>query len=375
MLKQIIESNNQLPLLDKYLVPENMTKKNCVSIGTNTEQTLNKLASTQTEKSKDSGCNLPTNLFVNNVNADLINENKSNYQSSSSSYIVKSKIFESNNLNSLSHFPSSTSDVSMEVNSDLINENESNYQSPSLYNVKSKISETNIVDDINYLLKSYRSPSSTSDVPMEVNYKYNSTELERDNCPTNTILSINALLKDLEDSPEYEQQFSTLEDRLISLGLAIENHKSTENVSKSPEQIHISPNTVRSNKINEILMDKLKSERVAKSYELRKSMNELPQDLKKRLNQRFNDLFGNGHTYESDPLSEEEEHIIAHKRVVKMVVEFMTPYYKAHRINRHLFKNLAKLISKNLMDRAYDPGNFILVVRCNICLEKLNGIP
>lgn len=370
LLKQIIESKKELPTWDKYSGPENMLKKQTVSIGSNTEQTLNKL--TSTEKWTDSDNNLSTNLCVSNVNANLVNE--SNYQLSPSSYNVESNI-----LDNLYHCPSSTSDVPMEVNSDLVVENELNYQpSPSSYNVKSKISEPNIVDDINSLLKSaYRSPSSTSDVTMDVNYNYNSTEFEQkkskqDSCTTNNILSINALLRDLEDSPEYEQS-STLDDRLISLGLAIENQNSTENFSELPAQIYISPNIVRSNKVNEILMDKLKSERVAKSYELRRCMNELPQELQKRLNQKFNYLFGNGHTYESDPLSEEEEQIIAHKRIVKMVVEFMTPYYKAHRINRHLFKNLAKLISKNLMDRAYDPGNSFLILFF-ISLSYFNGI-
>ncbi|XP_001949885.1 uncharacterized protein LOC100169414 [Acyrthosiphon pisum] len=313
LLKHIIESNNQLPSCDKLFEAENITEKSVgIDVSVNTEQKCNKITSTQTEIWTDPDNNLPNNFPVNKMNTDLVN--KCNLPSSS-------------------------------------------------YNVKSKISESNnIFNNLNSLLKSSCSSNSSPDVHMEVNYKYDSSEFEniqrkgeQENSTPNDIVSINALLRDLQDSPEYEQQSSTLEERLIALGLAIENNKSTDNLTELTNPINISPSIIRPNKINEILTDKFKSKRVAKSYQLRNSMNELPQSLQIRLNQKFKDLFGNSHYYESDPLSEEEERIIAHKRIVKMVVEFMTPYYKAHRINRHLFKNLAKLISKNLMDRSYDP--------------------
>jgi len=315
LLKHIIESNNQIPSCDKLFEAENITEKSVgIDVSVNTEQKCNKITSTQTEIWTDHDNNLPNNFPVSKINTDLVN--KSNLPSSS-------------------------------------------------YNVKSKISESNnIFNNLNSLLKSSCSSNSSPDVHMEVNYKYESSEFEnvqrkdeQDNSTPNDILSINALLRDLQDSPEYEQQSSTLEESLIALGLAIENNKPTDNLTELTNPINISPSIIRPNKINEILKDKFKSKRVAKSYQLRNSMNELPQSLQIRLNQKFKDLFGNSHSYESDPLSEEEERIIAHKRIVKMVVEFMTPYYKAHRINRHLFKNLAKLISKNLMDRSYDPGN------------------
>jgi len=308
-LKHIIDSDNQSSLQNKYFGQEIMTKE---SIGVITEQKMNKSVSTQTETCTDLDNNLFSNMFVNNT--DLVN----------------------------------TSNVS-----------------PSFYDVKSKISESNIFDNLNSLLKSFNSSSSTSDTPMEVNYNYGTMEFQnskQNNCATNDILSINTLLKDLQDSPEFEQPCTKLNERHITHGLAIENHESIDNFPELPAQSYISPNIVRQNKINKIFKDKFKSNRIAKSYELQKSMNELPQKLKNKVNQRFDELFGNGHTYESDPLSMEEERIIAHKRIVKMVVEFMTPYYKANRISRYLFKSLAKLISKNLMDRAYDPGDFILVV-------------
>lgn len=314
MLKHFIESNTQIPLCEKLFEAENITKKSVsIDVGVNTEQKCNKIASAQTEIWTDSDNNLPNDFSVNKLNTDLVNN---------------------------SNLPSSS------------------------YNVNSEISESNIINNLNSLLKSSCSSNSSFDDHMEVSYKtYESSKLEniqekdeQEMSTSNDILSINTLLRDLQDSPEYEQS-SELERNLTALGLAIENHESTEDLTELPIPINISPNTVRPNKISEILTDKFKSKRVAKSYRLRKSMNELPQSLQIRLNQKFIDLFGKYHSYECDPLSEEEERIIAHKRIVKLVVEFMTPYYKEHRISRHLFKSLAKLISKNLMDRAYDPGN------------------
>ncbi|XP_025194570.1 uncharacterized protein LOC112594137 [Melanaphis sacchari] len=312
LLKLIIESNNQIPLCDNFFGAKNITNNSIgIDVSVNTEQKCNKITSTQTEVWTNPENNLTNNFPVIKVNTDLVNK------------------------------PNLT---------------------PSSYNVKSKISESNIFNNLNSLLKSSCSSNSSSDAYMEVNYKYESSEFEnvqkkseQENSASNDILSINALLRDLQDSPEYEQQSPKLEERLISLGLAIENNKSIENSTELTKPINISPSVIRPDKINEILIDKVKSKRVAKSYQLRSSMNELPQRLQIRLNQKFKDLFGYSHSYECDPLSEEEERIIAHKRIVKMVVEFMTPYYKANRINRQLFKNLAKLISKNLMDRSYDP--------------------
>lgn len=305
-LKHIIESNHQSSFCDKYFGSESLTTKSV----NNTEKKEKNVASVQTQTITDPYNNV---CMKNNNSSPAANVN----------------------------VPSSS------------------------YGMQPKISESNLFDNLNYLLKSSSCSSNSSpNASLEVNHMYDSTEsanlqsnTEPHNCETNKILSINSLLRDLQDSPEYEQQSSKLEERLMTLGLTIENHKSVKQFPESTTPIHISPNTVRQKKINEILKDKLKSERVAKTYELRKSMNEMPQVLLIRLNHTFCELFGNDHSYESDPLSEEEERIIAHKRIVKMVVEFMTPYYKAHRINRYLFKTLAKLISKNLMNQAYDPGN------------------
>lgn len=288
------------------------TKSNLVNVGINTELELNKSVSTQTENCPGLGSNLSTNMYVSNVNTDDVN---------------------------ISMSPSSS------------------------YDVKSKISESNVYNNLNLLLKS---PSHyyDDDVPMEINDNYNVIELsnvqknlEKSDFTTN---DFNSLLKDLQDSPEYEQHQPPikLDERLTALGLAIENYESTEANLESPISNFLDPNVVRQDKVKEILLDKFKSERIAKSYELRRSMNELPQEQQLRLNHIFKDLFGNDHTFESDPLSEEEERSIAHQRIVKMVVDFMTPYYTECRISRHMFKILAKFISKNIMNQAYDPGTY-----------------
>lgn len=288
------------------------TKSNLVNVGINTELELNKSVSTQTENCPGLGSNLSTNMYVSNINTDYVN---------------------------ISMSPSSS------------------------YDVKSKISESNVYNNLNLLLKS---PSHyyDDDVPMEINDNYNVIELsnvqknlEKSDFTTN---DFNSLLKDLQDSPEYEQHQPPikLDERLTALGLAIENYESTEANLESPISNFLDPNVVRQDKVKEILLDKFKSERIAKSYELRRSMNELPQEQQLRLNHIFKDLFGNDHTFESDPLSEEEERSIAHQRIVKMVVDFMTPYYTECRISRHMFKILAKFISKNIMNQAYDPGTY-----------------
>lgn len=324
LLENAIKSNDQLSLWANCNDVDNVTNQTA-SIGINNELKSYVVASTQTEAWINSDIDLFNNGSVNNDNTDLMD--KSNLLSSS-------------------------------------------------YNVKSEISDSSIFNNLSAMLNSSYCPSSfPADKPMELDYNYDSTvcsnlslKPEPKNCTVknekNDLNSINSLLKVLQDSPEYEQNSLTLEDRLTALGLANEDHTPVQSFSELPAPVYINPNVVRAHKINEVLMNKLKSERVAKTYELQKSMNELSDEVKTRLNQRFDYLFGPDHMYESDPLSEEEERIIAHKRIVKMVVELMTPYYKAHRINRHLFKNLAKLISKNLMDRTYDPGNLIPAFIC-----------
>lgn len=355
-LKHIIESNNESSLGDKFFGSENITKNSVCNI----EEKKRNLASVQIKKT-----DVDNHLYINNNNINPVGTLKVLTSSYDVQHINTEPKIE--NIASVQTENTTDADNNVVINNNNVNSGDVLNVSPNSYDMQSKISESNIYDNLNSLLKSSPCSSNSSpNVSMEVNYKYDFTEsaslhknTDLQNCETNKILSINSLLKDLQDSPEYEyeHQSSKIEERLITLGLATKNHESLKQFSESTTSINISPNTIRLKKINEILKDKLKSERVAKTYELRKSMNEMPQELQIRLNHKFCEIFGSSHSYESDPLSEEEERIIAHKRIVKMVVEFMTPYYKAHRINRHLFKSLAKLISKNLMDRAYDPGN------------------
>lgn len=308
LLKHTIESNVQA--LNTYNIKAENMSTNTTSIGINTVLKLNKDASTQTNTLMDPDNSTSINSCANNVNVVNVNKSKMPYSSCDMvSKISESNVFE--NLNSLLKSPSCISNAYEELSNEINNK--------CYYNVFSNLKNNSVNNN------------TTSD-------------------------SINALLKDLQDSPEHEklQPSSKSEECLITLELET---KPSESLSKSPESICLSPNTIRPNKIKEVLMNKFKSERVAKKYELQRSISTLPQELQTKLNQKFKDLFGEDHTSESDPLSIEEEHIIAHKRVVKMVVEFMTPYYKARRISRHMFKTLARLISKNLMDRSYDPGN------------------
>lgn len=404
LLRQIIESNSKLSLQDNCCNAKIKTEKcssfstDTSSISINTENNLNTITTTKTECVKDS----PRSLLINDFDADPVN--KFNITPSLSSYDVNIEISDTNvfdNLNSLLHsscHSSYCSDEPMEVN----NDNDSNEFTHLQDNSELDSNVTNDILGITALLrdlqdspeqqstklderlialelgvKDFKSADNFSKLPGPIYKNPNSlkpqklNELfkgkiksepigslevnsEQTNGTKNDISSINALLRDLQDSPE--QSSSKLDDRLIEFEQVIENYKPKDDFSELPTIIPVSPNTIRPEKIHEILNDKFRSERVAKKYELQRSINEMPWELQISLNQRFDDLFGNNHTYESDPLSDEEERIIAHKRIVKLVVGFMTPYYKAHRINRLLFKSLAKLISKNLMDRAYDPG-------------------
>ncbi|XP_050532635.1 uncharacterized protein LOC126900755 isoform X2 [Daktulosphaira vitifoliae] len=201
---------------------------------------------------------------------------------------------------------------------------------------------------------------------IELNFVNNTKYPIKDNT------GISSLLNDLQDSPELDQ-YITLEERLIAMGLEVDNIESTQQMPKLTSTVNTaSKYIVRPNKIRNILKNKLKRERVARSYELQRSINKLPIDLQKRLTQKFDELFGTGHTYDSDPLTEEEERTIAHKRIVKLVVDNMTPYYKARRINRHLFKTLAKFISKSLMEQTYGPD--FLSSNFHVCLIFLASL-
>lgn len=315
-LKFFIESNDLAYCTKIFNTKSENMKTNTVSVGINTELQLNKEVSTQTENLLDSDDSLPINSYANHVNVNNVNKSKLSFSSC---------------------------------------------------DVKTEISESCVFENLNSLLNSPSCSSSAyENLHLEINNKYNLNPLSnlQNNSEQNESdqMSIDALIRVLEDSPENEQlqPSSKLEEHSVTLGLATGIHSLSENFLELPKSNCLSPNIIRSIKIREILMDKFKSERVAKTYEFQKSINSLPQEQQTRLNHRFEDLFGEDHAYESDPLSIEEERIIAHKRVVKMVVEYMTPYYKAQRITRNLFKTLAKLISKNLTDRSYDPGNFLV---------------
>lgn len=297
LLQNIIESEDQI-LLWNNKCTKNVTKQS-VNVGINTEQVSNKIASTQTENLIVSDNNIPDNLFARN--APTVNGIKS-------------------------HLP---------VGSPVV---KSNGAEPEM-----------IFENLNSMLSSnYPLPVHS---PKEINTEKTNLQqsLEPNSCQTDDLLSINALLRDLQDSPELNS---------INAGLCSKNQNSMD-VSELPEPIFIDSNILRQEKIYDVYQNKLKSERIAKEYELLRSMKNLPQKLRTRLEKKFIDLFGRGHNYDNDPLSEEEQRFVAHKRIVKLVVQFMTPYYNEQRISRSMFKSLAKIISMTFMDRSYDPGNSI----------------
>ncbi|XP_027853795.2 probable cyclin-dependent serine/threonine-protein kinase DDB_G0292550 isoform X2 [Aphis gossypii] len=414
LLKQIIESNNQIPTCNEYFKAENITNKSMgIDVSVNTEEKFNKTTSTQTEKWTDPDNNLNNNFPVNKFSTDLVNKPNLSH----SSFNVTSEISESNIINNLKSSCSSNSlsDAHMEVqyiyessefenlqredeqeNStrneilstiallrDLQDSPESEYKqeysdfpepdlksksdsdssksdSKSESDSNSSKSDSNSESDSDSSKSDSKSESDSNSSKSDSNSESDSDSSKSDSkseSDSNSSKSDSNSESDSDSSKsdsnssksEYEQEYSKLEEHLI------ENNKSSKNSTELTKPINIDPCIVRSDKISEILSNKLKSKRVAKSYQLRKSMNKLPQRLQIRLNQKFKDLFGTSHSYEFDPLSEEEERIIVHKRIAKMVVEFMTPYYTARRIdNKNLFKRLARLISKNLMDRTYD---------------------
>lgn len=302
LLQNIIKSEDQILLWENKFT-KNVTKQS-INVGINTEQESNKTTSTQTENLIDSDNNIPDNLFA--TNAPTVNGIKS------------------------------ISPVSLPV--------------VQLNGIEPEM----IFENLNLNLNSMLSSNSPLHSPKEINIDFTENtnlqqSLEPNNCAKNDLISINALLRDLQDSPELYS---------IDAELGSKNQNSMD-VSELPEPIFIDSNTLRQEKIYDVYKNKLKCERIAKEYELLRSMNNLPQKLRTRLENKFIDLFGRGHNYDNDPLSEEEQRFVAHKRIVKLVVQFMTPYYNEQRISRSMFKSLAKIISLTFMDRSYDPGNSI----------------
>ncbi|XP_050428167.1 uncharacterized protein LOC126838091 [Adelges cooleyi] len=349
LLQQLIESENQLECLNKCIEDKSSTKQ-LVSVGVNTEIQSVTLQPLKIEGESHLNSSLISNKIINQYD----------------------DICDVTNLK--------TSPKSHNIDEDGLK-----------INSNPKRTEPEIFSDSNVVLEHLTNLSPLNEFSINANYKCDTSQLVDSKIKskqvndigssTKDILGVNSLLKDLQDSPVHNKHL-TLEEQLIALGLtAVDDTESVKNLPSSTTQVHTTSKLVmRSKRIKETLKNKLKCERVAKSYELQRSMVELPQELQTRLNYIFDDLFGTGHNYEPDPLTEEEEKIIAHKRIVKLVVDYMTPYYKARRINRNLFKTLAKFISQNLMDRTYGPDEEIIAKAVeefftgNKCIKTLEDV-
>jgi hypothetical protein len=121
----------------------------------------------------------------------------------------------------------------------------------------------------------------------------------------------------------------------------------------------IDPTTMRPRIVDAVLASPMNSDRVAEAYEFRRRLKELPEELRVRvdgkLDRFFRDTAGTQHAFE---LSEPEEQSVSFKRIVRLVVARMKPYYDAGRITKTMFKALAELVSKNFSFHTYDPSNF-----------------
>uniref|UniRef100_A0A1B6IJH8 Set2 Rpb1 interacting domain-containing protein n=1 Tax=Homalodisca liturata TaxID=320908 RepID=A0A1B6IJH8_9HEMI len=96
------------------------------------------------------------------------------------------------------------------------------------------------------------------------------------------------------------------------------------------------------------------AEEIAQSCNFTRSFLRLSTQQRKRVNIKIEKLFGN----ENNPLTEltEKNITICRKRIASVVVMELTPIYQAKKIaSRHLFKFLAKKITKSLMDNSYAP--------------------
>lgn len=238
--------------------------------------------------------------------------------------------------------------------------NESNSPVASSYTLTVDLpSKSNVLDGLNSFLRpSFRFPSSVTDArPVE-------EDVTRDPPGVSAIgdsSSFDAFSRYVQGTPERRDNESYKPEESLKpevCGVGPGETTTTEPTCLTP--VHgTSRDVIRMSKIDEILKSESKSARVAKALESRKRTGQLPRALQTRLGERYSDLFGDDHDRESDPLTEKEERIVSYRRVVNMVVGFMNPYYAARRINKRLFKDLAKTITNKLMRQSFDPGILI----------------
>lgn len=122
----------------------------------------------------------------------------------------------------------------------------------------------------------------------------------------------------------------------------------------------IDPNTMRPNIINVVVANTQDSKHVAETYEFRRKLREMPQESQTRVDGMLDRFFTNAAdgTQLAFKLSELEEQAVCHRRIARMVVGRMKPFYDAGRITKSMFKVLAELISKNFQYNTCSPSNF-----------------
>lgn len=345
-LRYFIESNNKLSLRDKNVQPENDENRSELSVNStksdsdelthfivNNFSTVNGIPSEETLLKYLQNCpNQEYQLPISDEQPDKLFSDHS---------------FVDNDVSTISW----VSDVLDELNLPVASSNI----------LTAALPESDIFDDLNSVLdSSFGFPGSASDVGSV------ETDVSRGSAECSTIYDspdFDMFLKYVQGYPEQGNEFFELEESLKHPGPEIKSHRPIESIPELTTLIYdANHNVIRMNKIDEILKSDLKSARIAMEYELQKRTSQLPQALQTRLDERYSDLFGDDHSYEPDPLTEEEQQIVCHRRVVKMVLSFMNPYYVARRISKRVFKDLARIISKKLVNQSFDPGNSILVL-------------
>lgn len=98
---------------------------------------------------------------------------------------------------------------------------------------------------------------------------------------------------------------------------------------------------------------------VAYWYHLECELEELSPAKRRKLDEKFTQLFGKDHAIDYYFLSDEQKSITCRKRIAKHVVMELTNHYNQKKIaSKQLFKTMAKHITSILLSRSLFPGNF-----------------
>lgn len=110
--------------------------------------------------------------------------------------------------------------------------------------------------------------------------------------------------------------------------------------------------------IDAVLRDPASSRRVARTFEFRKKLNELPHEVRTRVDGRLDEFFRSVPAHPETSLSAMEEQTVAYERIAQLVAGRIQLHYEAGQINEPMFHVLCNLISENFTAHAYDPSNY-----------------